>query len=90
MGTLCCLAPCRSTGCRRRRPDTPCASSMRRPVNPVVKNGCGQALGGVARVDVSPMPLKAILMALARTFRSEGPANGNRSGAARPGEERRR
>ncbi len=49
-----------------------------------------QALGGVARVDVSPMPLKAIFMALARTFRSEGPANGNRSGAARPGEERRR
>jgi ABC-2 type transport system ATP-binding protein len=48
-----------------------------------------QALGGATRVDVSPMPLKAIFMALARTFRSEGSANGNRSAAARPGEERR-
>jgi ABC-2 type transport system ATP-binding protein len=31
-----------------------------------------QALGGAARVDVSPMPLKAIFMALARTFRMNG------------------
>ena len=49
-----------------------------------------QALGGATRVDVSPMPLKAIFMALARTFRSGGPAIGKASAAARPGEERRR
>ena len=30
-----------------------------------------EALGGATRVDVSPMPLKAIFMALARTFRAE-------------------
>jgi hypothetical protein len=29
-----------------------------------------EVLRGAARVDVSPMPLKAIFMALARTFRS--------------------
>jgi len=45
-----------------------------------------QALGGATRVDVSPMPLKAIFMALARTFRSGGLANGAASAGARPGE----
>ena len=34
-----------------------------------------QALGGATRADVSPMPLKAIFMALARTFRSSGASN---------------
>jgi ABC-2 type transport system ATP-binding protein len=37
-----------------------------------------QALGGAARVDFSPMPLKAIFMALARTFRSNGAAGQGR------------
>jgi ABC-2 type transport system ATP-binding protein len=51
------------------------------------ENRVRQALGGATRVDVSPMPLKAIFMALARTFRSSGAANGNASAGARPGEE---
>ena len=49
-----------------------------------------QALGGATRVDVSPMPLKAIFMALARTFRSRGAADRAEAAAGRPGEERRR
>jgi ABC-2 type transport system ATP-binding protein len=49
-----------------------------------------QALGGATRVDVSPMPLKAVFMALARTFRSSGAADRAEAAAARPGEERRR
>jgi ABC-2 type transport system ATP-binding protein len=49
-----------------------------------------QALGGATRLDVSPMPLKAIFMALARTFRSSGAADRAETAAARPGEERRR
>jgi ABC-2 type transport system ATP-binding protein len=38
-----------------------------------------QVLGGATRVDFSPMPLKAIFMALARTFRSDGAASRTRS-----------
>ncbi len=54
------------------------------------ENWARDVLRGAARVDVSPMPLKAIFMALARTFRSSAAVERAEAAAARPWEERRR
>jgi ABC-2 type transport system ATP-binding protein len=57
---------------------------------PGAENRVRDVLRGATRLDVSPMPLKAIFMALARTFRSGGAADRAEAAGVRPVEERRR